>query len=315
MSAKKKPPITAIVTRTKNRPFLLERAIKSVLAQTSKDYIHVVLNDGGDKDVVEKLLAKYPDPRRIVIHNEVSVGLTPALNQVIRAADSDFIAILDDDDRWHPERLERSSTVLSDRNAQATVVPMEIVTEEVEDSRGRVREIERIPHPESWSGEVSLYRQIHRNFLSNGAVHYARELFEKLGGYDETLPVAEDWDFGVRLLLEVNVEQVRSDEALVQYHQRPSIKSGDVGNSVHAGVLEQERSINLLRNKYLREDLKRGSLGIGYIMNNTEQNVNDIVRLEAHINRATQQVVQEIDAAKRAVINSRLQNKIRRALR
>jgi len=283
MSTKKRP-ITAIITRTKNRPILLERAIKSVLAQTSKDYIHVILNDGGDKAAVEKVLAAYPDKNRKVIHNKKSIGLVGALNKAIKATDSEFIAILDDDDMWHPARLERSLDVIENRSALATVVPMEIVIEEINDSI--VNEIERTPHPESWSGEVNLYRQAHRNFLSNGAVHYSRSLYEKLGGYDEMLPAAEDWDFGIRLLLEVDVEQVQSKEALVYYNQRPAIGRGDLGNSVHAGVLEQERAINIVRNKFLRDEIRRGSLGIGYIMNDTEQSLQNVVRIEGHVNRS-----------------------------
>lgn len=278
----KSKPITAIITRTKNRTFLLERAVKSVLAQTTKDYIHVILNDGGDKKEVESLLAKYPDERRRVFHNKESVGLTPALNQAIQSVSSDLIAILDDDDVWHPKRLEESLKVLKERDARAAVSPMEIVVEDIDG--GVIKEIERKPHPESWSGEINLYRQANRNFLSNGAIHYARELYDLLGGYDETLPVAEDWDFGVRLLMEIDVEQVRSDVALIYYNQRPNIKSGDMGNSVHAQVLEQERSINLVRNKFLRKELKNGTLGIGYIMNDTEQMLRNVTRIEGHIN-------------------------------
>ena len=285
----KKTPLTAIITRTKNREFLLERAVQSVISQTSKDYIHVILNDGGDSRKIESLLAKYPDERRKVIHNKSSVGITAALNQAIRAIESDYIAILDDDDMWHPERLERSNALIAERQSKAVVAPMEIVIEDVRSDT--IAEVERMPHPESWTGEVSLYRQAHRNFLSNGAIHYARELFDTLGGYDETLPVAEDWDFGVRLLMETDVEQLRSDEALVYYHQRPSVKDGDIGNSVHAQVAEQERAIMIVRNKYLRNDLKAGALGIGYIMNDTEQSLNNIVRLEGHINRSTEPIL------------------------
>lgn len=307
-------PVTAIITRTKNREFLLERAVKSVLAQTSKEYVHVILNDGGDAKKLESLLAQYPDKRRKVIHNENSVGITPALNQAIRATESDYITILDDDDVWHPERLERSLSVLAARGAKASVVPMEIVIEQID--AAQIKEVERLPHPESWSGEINLYRQANRNYLSNGAIHYSRELYDRLGGYDETLPVAEDWDFGVRLLMEVDVEQVLSQEALVYYHQRPSVKNGgDIGNSVHAQVAEQERAINVVRNKYLRNDLKNRSLGIGYIMNDSEQNLNNVVRLEGHINRSAEQTKRDIVTAKYDLINSRVYNKLRNMLK
>lgn len=285
MKKTEKVPKVAIITRTKNRPQFLERAVKSVVAQTEDDFIHVILNDGGDKGVVENVLSRYPDKRRQVIHNKESVGLARALNQAIKASESKYIVILDDDDAMHEDRLKMSLAVTQMRNAVATVVPMEIVVEDI-DEEGKIVKLERKPHPESWTGEISLFKQAHKNYLSNGAIMYTREAYEEVGGYDEELPTSEDWDFGIRLMLKYNVEQVDSDVALVYYHQRPNVKDTNMGNSVHAGVREQERAIMMLRNNYLREDIARGAFGLGYIMNHTEQELIDIQRLEGHVNRA-----------------------------
>jgi glycosyltransferase involved in cell wall biosynthesis len=49
----------AVITRTKDRPLLLERAIKSVHNQTFKDYVHIIINDGGDSIALEKFLKTY----------------------------------------------------------------------------------------------------------------------------------------------------------------------------------------------------------------------------------------------------------------
>ena len=295
MKKTEKVPKVAIITRTKNRPQFLERAVKSVVAQTEGDFIHVILNDGGDKGVVENVLSRYPDKRRQVIHNKESVGLARALNQAIKASESKYIVILDDDDAMHEDRLKMSLAVAQMRNAVATVVPMEIVVEDI-DEEGKIVELERKPHPESWTGEISLFKQAHKNYLSNGAIMYTREAYEEVGGYDEELPTSEDWDFGIRLMLKYNVEQVDSDVALVYYHQRPNVKDTNMGNSVHAGVREQERAVMMLRNNYLRRDLKKGVFGIGYIMNHTEQDLIDIQRLEGHINRVSSATEESIVA-------------------
>ncbi len=279
-----KAPKVAIITRTKNRSLFLERAVKSVLAQTERDFVHVILNDGGSKKDLESLLIKHPDQRRIVIHNDSSVGIVRALNQAIQASNSKYIAILDDDDTWHKDRLKLGLEAIESHGAKASVVPMEIVFEELDNSV--IVERSRMPHPESWSGEISLYKQCHRNFLSNGALMYERSIYEELGGYDETLLTAEDWDFGIRLMLKHDVEQVISENPLVYYHQRPNVKSGETGNSVHAGVREQERTINIIRNRYLRNDINSGKFGVGFIMNDAEQSLNNVVRIEGHINRS-----------------------------
>ena len=282
-------PTVAIITRTKDRPLFLERAVRSVLDQTDTDYLHVIVNDGGDENDVIKVVSKYPDKRRVIVNNKKSVGLVRALNQGIRAVDSEYICILDDDDAMHSNRLKLALEVMKARKAVACVVPMDTVVEDIKKS-GEIVEIERKPHSESWSGEVSLYKQAHRNYLSNGVIMYSRRVYDQLGGYDESLATAEDWDFGIRLMMKYNVEQVMSDEALVYYHQRPLVKNGPEGNSVHADVREQERTVMILRNNYLRKDLDEGKFGIGFIMNDVEQNLGNVVRLEGHINRNTEAI-------------------------
>lgn len=97
MAAKTIPKV-AIITKSHGRPLLLERAIKSVESQTYEDYVHVVFNDGEDQHAVETVVAKYPNPRRVVIHSKQHLGITRALNKAIRAVDSAYITMLDDDD-------------------------------------------------------------------------------------------------------------------------------------------------------------------------------------------------------------------------
>lgn len=311
-------PKVAVITRTKNRPHFLARAVNSVLKQTYTDYIQVILNDGGDRKTVEETLEAHPSEQRVVIHNKKSVGLAAALNQAISAVKSEYVCILDDDDAWHEKRLELGIEVMNQRSAAASIVPMEIVIEDI-DEHGRPLELERHPHPESWSGEVSLFKQAHRNYLSNGVIMYSRQLYDTLGGYDETLLTAEDWDFGIRLMLESDVEQVVSNAPLVHYHQRPKVRDVELGNSVHAGVREQERTIMKIRNRYLRNDIKSGNFGIGYIMNDIEQGLINVTRLEGHVNRQTdmqtETLMNEIATSTDRVVKSTEDNSFYRALK
>lgn len=274
-------PKVAIITRTKDRTVLLERAIKSVEAQTFSDYVHVVLNDGGDPKVVDRLVAKHKNAKRRVIHNKKNVGLVAALNQAIQSVDSQYVAILDDDDTWAPERLEKTIPYLERAKEKALAVKMDTVIEEVD--RDQIRVISQSLHPESGEGEISLFKQCQKNYLSNAAITYERAVYDELKGYDETLEVAEDWDFGIRLLMKYDVAFLGDEKPLCFYHQRPKQKDND-GNSVHARVWQQEKTINIIRNRFLREDLQRDRLGVGYIMNSLEHDLSDVVRLERHIN-------------------------------
>jgi glycosyltransferase involved in cell wall biosynthesis len=285
-------PKIAVITRTKNRSILLRRAIESVEAQTYDNYIHVIVNDGGDKKAIEDLLAEYPAERRKVVHNKKTLGLTRALNVGIQAVSSEYIAMLDDDDSLHKDRLKDAVEYLDKHPNEVGVVNiMDKIIEEVDGDS--IKELSR----DRWHAEmqaVSLYKQCLDNYLSNGAFTYRRTLYDELNGYDETLPAAEDWDFGVRTLLKYDIEILSTEHALYYYHHRPA-QTGDAGNSVFAGIDSHRQALNRLQNKYLREDILAGRLGIGYIMNNlryereidiasNEKSDAGIVRLEGHMN-------------------------------
>lgn len=305
----------AIITRTKDRDVLLRRSLESIASQTYQDFIHVIVNDGGDRKALEVVLSEYPSKSRVIIDNKQPNMIT-ALNVGIRAVDSEYVAILDDDDTWAPERLEKTITHLDKTGAKAVVVKMNVIVEEIKD--GQIHKISEELHPQSGEGEISLFKQCYQNYLSNGIITYRRDVYEELSGYDETLATAEDWDFGIRLMLKYDVDFLRNEEPLFFYHQRPNQRGVD-GNSVHAGVLQQEKTITVLRNRYLRNDLTTGQLGVGYIMNAIEHDDTAIVRLEGHINYVKQDIEanmrREVSAESKRIRNDIFSAKIVRKIR
>ena len=312
-----KNPITSIITRTKNRNLLLERAIKSVLAQTSNNYEHIILNNGGNQQEVNNLLAKYPDPKRKIIHNKKSVNISSALNQAIMASSGEYIAILDDDDSWMSERIEKVSEYFDRHNDKDCVaVQMDRIIEDIKGDT--IHEIRRDPWYEGVL-EVSLYDQLLDNYLSNGCINYRRDLYNELGGYDESLDVIEDWDFAIRLLLRQDVSFIKG--TLTNYHQRPDM-NGDQGNTVFAGADVHQRNLIKLRNRYLRKDISSGVFGIGYIMNslnNNRKQVDEIteiinkqsVRIEGHINHTSNEITDKLTSE---IYKASLYQAIRRKL-
>lgn len=106
----------AIITRTKNRNLLLDRCIRSVLAQTEQDWVHVIVNDGGEAAPLDELISAYQAQYRgrlKVIHNPVSVGMEAASNIGINNSESTYLVILDDDDTWHAKFLEKMTAALA----------------------------------------------------------------------------------------------------------------------------------------------------------------------------------------------------------
>ncbi|MEY4391595.1 MAG: hypothetical protein RLZZ544_304, partial [Actinomycetota bacterium] len=99
----------AVIMRTYERPVLLARAIAGVQQQTFRDWELIIVNNGGDPVVVDRVVDA---ARRTtgsgaisVLHLAERTGMEDASNQGLRSSGSDYFAIHDDDDAWHPDFL------------------------------------------------------------------------------------------------------------------------------------------------------------------------------------------------------------------
>ena len=246
---------------------MLKRAVESVLNQSYPRWVHVVVNDGGVASAVEAVLDLYRDQyegRLCVIHNPISLGMEAASNLGIRAVESEYIAIHDDDDSWSPDFLSQSVSALRWWSARmpsvrGVVTHCHRVIEHVE---GNVAVIDRVEPFNQWMapGLVSLDDILHQNLFPPIAFLYERVVFEEIGGYREDLPVLGDWEFNVRFLLrhDIAVHPV----TLAFYHHRPAA-GGALSNTVFGGAFLHQQYKKALLNQWLREDLGAGRLGIG----------------------------------------------------
>lgn len=98
-------PIVSTVIPTHNRPQLVKRAVHSALTQTLKDIEVIVVIDGPD-ETTHMALADINDPRLRVIELPASKGGSGARNAGVTEAKGEWIAFLDDDDEWLPQKLE-----------------------------------------------------------------------------------------------------------------------------------------------------------------------------------------------------------------
>lgn len=103
----------SVVVPTHNRRDLLQRAVESAQAQTYADIEIIVVSDGstdGTKEAVEVVAAD--DSRIRFIELSPARGGNAARNAGIEAATGDYVAFLDDDDKWLPEKLEKQMKVM-----------------------------------------------------------------------------------------------------------------------------------------------------------------------------------------------------------
>lgn len=251
--------IVAIVMRTKNRPVLLRRALADVLAQSFEDWVLVVVNDGGAPGPVDAVVAEAADrrPGRIhVIHNPRSVGMEAASNIGVRATRSRYLVIHDDDDEWHPDFLSRTVDFLDRERHEGVMVRTEIVYERVVGDH-----IETLGRETFWADmhAITLFEMLAINRAVPISFLYRREVHDRIGYFDESLPAVGDWEFHLRFLRDFTIGFI-DGEPLAFWNQRRGA-GGDLGNSVLDNPVEHENYDLLVREHYLREDVHRYGLG------------------------------------------------------
>ena len=245
-------PLAGIITRTKNRNVLLKRAAESIASQTFDDYVWVVVNDGGNPELVESTIIEsgFDLSKVQIIHNSTSQGMQKASNIGIKASKSKYLAIHDDDDSWLPFFLQETISYLEERQSEkikGVIVHTNKVDEVIADDES-VKIISQKPYKD-WVKNVSLSEILSANMFPPISFVYERKALETVGLYDESLPVLGDWDFNIRFLRHFNIGVIQ--EKLANYHHRNANFKSDYGNSLYSSLDKHIFFENLVKNRYL----------------------------------------------------------------
>ena len=167
------------------------RSVESVLSQTYEDFeLTCIVNDSSDG--TEKILTDFAkrDSRVNIFHS--SAGLVPALNFGLSVAKHDIIARQDADDLWYPEKLEKQVKFLK-KNPEIDIVGVQIrsVDEKFEETR---------QEPKRPTKDLQIKSALLSgwNVIPHPGVVFRKRIMEKLGGYDDTFPFAEDYSLWPR---------------------------------------------------------------------------------------------------------------------
>jgi glycosyltransferase involved in cell wall biosynthesis len=259
-SVREKPAV-AVITRTMDRPMFLERALNSVARQTYRDYVHVIVNDGGDNDIVKSTIQRANcDHARVRLVDAVkNRGMEAASNLAIKNSQSDYIIIHDDDDSWEPDFLKKTVDFLERPSGQlygGVITRSTYVSEEVTPKGIVVHS--RVGY-NAWIENVHLMEMAIENFFPPIAFLFRRKMWEKLGGFNEAYPVLGDWDFNLRFIVEADIGVIT--EPLANYHHRDRGDVKTFGNSVIAGKSKHIEFASIVRNNFVRSLAQRGHAG------------------------------------------------------
>jgi glycosyltransferase involved in cell wall biosynthesis len=185
------PPEVSVIIATRNRwQILLAHGLPSALAQQGVDLEVIIVDDASDDDTPSHL-REISDPRVRIVTHAVNRKLPAARNTGIGVARGGWLAFLDDDDLWSPDKLRRQ--IDAAHRAKASWVYGGSVVVDLEK-----RLLGRDPLPEPEDLPSLLQRG---NFVPGGGsnVVVSASTIERVGGFDEELLFFEDWDLWLRL--------------------------------------------------------------------------------------------------------------------
>lgn len=183
--------VSAIIT-THNRKELLKRAVTSVLGQTYKNIELIVVDDSSTDGTNQYCLAN-SKIKYIFIPNEESKGGNYARNLGIEAAQGEYVAFLDDDDYWLPEKIEKQISLAENKlcNVVYCGQRLEIVSGNI------VRYKDVLPYPQR-NGD--MHKQILMRFCTlSSCLFIKRTTLIEAGCFDENLKFWQDYELTIRL--------------------------------------------------------------------------------------------------------------------
>lgn len=179
--------LISVVIPTRDRLPLLAQTLHTVLAQ--KVNLEVIVVDEASTDGTAAWLTRHHDPRVRAIRHEEPLGPAGARNAGAAVAAGGWLAFVDDDDLWLPDKLELQVAAAEDASAAWVYSGALDVTSEprlLRVTEPTATEVARLP----W-----------RNVVPGGGSNVVvdREAFQAVGGFDPGLPPVEDWDLWIRL--------------------------------------------------------------------------------------------------------------------
>lgn len=178
----------SVVVPTFNRAHLLPRALNSILRQSLPATEIIVVDDGSQDGTADLIRRRYPQIRYL---RQPNGGVSSARNRGLGAAGGDWIALLDSDDAWLPDKLAAQRAALREQPNLRLCH-----TQEVWIRRGRrVNQMDK----HAKSGGYIFQACLPRCVISPSASLLHRSLIDEMGAFDEDLPACEDYDLWLRI--------------------------------------------------------------------------------------------------------------------
>lgn len=242
----------SVIIPTYNRAQYIAEAIDSVLNQTYQDFEIIIVDDGSTdntKEIIKPYLDDYSN--KIRYFYQKNKGISAARNMAINKAREDYIAFLDSDDRWLPEKLEKQMKVIKDENINFVYSAMYV------ENNGRMTN--RIIPANPATDFLGLLTK--NQSIAMATTIIKKEYITKTGMFDETLTVSVDYDLWLRVLLKYKVKYLK--EPLTIYREHADNITKNIENVKKSGIVICQK---LLKNSEIPKKIIKRKLSSEHYM-------------------------------------------------
>lgn len=249
-------PLVSVIVPTHDMGRFLPIALRSVFEQTYRHFEIQVVDDGSTDDT-PRIMEQFRGDPRVHFHRQPRGGVSAARNLGIRCARGEFVALLDADDMWLPDKLALQVACLT----REPSVGVAYTNVQMVDLEGRPVKTYQEPRHD---GRITD-RLVVRNFVTGCSSMIRRHLLVEAGLYDETLATGEDYDLWLRLSLLCEFRYIH--EITYLYRQWPGQASRHEGRMIENALRVREefvrRNPGRVSRTAIREAWTRSFVGRG----------------------------------------------------
>ena len=237
----------SIVIPTYKRVDFLDRLLKSIEAQTFKDFEVIVVDDNSPNiKEYESIIEKYKNifNEFKFITKEENKGAPHSRNIGIKEAKYDLIALVDDDDEWLPTKLEKQVDIF--KNSDEKVGLVYTWTDVMDENRTTI-------HKYRSEIEGNVKKEIFKEcFIPSPSVMVRKKAIVEAGLFDESFPSCQDWDMWTRIIMKgYKVKVLKDNVSIYNKHNKGNIgfsKKSKIGYKMYY----KKNFINILRSKNIQ---------------------------------------------------------------
>ena len=200
---------TSVVITCYNYGHFIAEAIESVLQQTLSD-VEILIIDDGSTDNSGEIAQRYLVDSRVHYFRQDNGGQAKAKNAGIRHSTGEFIAFLDADDRWTPDKLQKQVVLFQDSQVGVVFSRAKYIDKDGDEISFKLTG--RWLQPKRGKVTEELFMD---NFVPFSSSIVRKECFDRFGTFDETLKMGIDWDLWLRISTGYHFNFV--DEPLLEY--------------------------------------------------------------------------------------------------